>query len=139
VTTLILTKATAEWRAAANAEKAASEAMKAAAATQPKGEGLIPITGADIAALVHAIDDSDGAKKLFCRDGYAKATAVSVTPAPQAAFAPPPAAPAAESAAPAVAAASPAVPLPRAAPAAPPAEPAQAPVHVPLPRSRPHQ
>jgi len=60
-------KATAELRLAANNANAAAEAMKEAAATQPQGEGLIPITTADIAAFAHVVDnESDVARKLFC-------------------------------------------------------------------------
>jgi hypothetical protein len=45
--------------------------MRAAAATQPKGEGFIPITTADIAALAQIAGESAAAKKLFCRGEYA--------------------------------------------------------------------
>jgi hypothetical protein len=81
--------------------------MRAAAAAQPKGEGLIPITSADIAALAQIVGESDDARKLFCRGEYAGG------PLPAAAAAEP-------------------VPLPHAG--APPAENG---ANVPLPPSRP--
>jgi hypothetical protein len=64
----ISAKATAEAQATAKAASVAQDAVKAAAQSQPKGEGLIAIASADIAALARVLDPSDEGKTLFCRD-----------------------------------------------------------------------
>jgi hypothetical protein len=83
----VAAKAATIARHAADLAGAARAAMDAAAATQPKGEGLVPIAAADIAALAHVIGESEAAKKLFCRGEYAggphpAATTASATPVP---------------------------------------------------------
>jgi hypothetical protein len=69
-----------EARAAANAANVAQNSMAAAAASQPRDERLLPITSADIAALEQVFNESDDAKKLFCRGQYAGGVGLAPTP-----------------------------------------------------------
>jgi hypothetical protein len=61
-------KATAAAQTAAKIASTAHDAMQKASASQPKAEGLIAISSADIAALAHVLDPNDEARTLFCRD-----------------------------------------------------------------------
>jgi hypothetical protein len=63
-------KANAESQQASKVASAALEALRAAAASQPKTENLLVVTSADIAAYAEVFGESDAAKRLFCRGSY---------------------------------------------------------------------
>jgi hypothetical protein len=84
-------QAAAEAKVASDAESALSDAVRAAAAAQPKGSGLLVIATADITALAHVIGESRDAKRLFC-DGQIAAAEPAIAAPPALPLRPQPAA-----------------------------------------------
>jgi hypothetical protein len=75
-------QAAAEAKVASDAESALSDAVRAAAAVQPKGPGLLVVATADITALAHVIGESNEGKRLFCGGQTAAAEpAIAAPPA----------------------------------------------------------
>jgi hypothetical protein len=72
----------AEAKVASDAESTLADVVRAVAAAQPKGPGLLVIATADITALAHVIGESNEGKRLFCRGQTAAAEpAIAAPPA----------------------------------------------------------